>query len=276
MTTWHADTDTITAYASGDIDDARAFSLEAHLLACPQCRETCARVMQVDRLETVWAEVVDTIDRPRPRAAERLLRSLGVSEHLARLIGATASLQLSWLLAIAATLAFAVLAAFANRGIAPGAEPLIFLLVAPLVPLAGVATAFGPGVDPTHEIGLAAPMSGFRLLLVRAVAVLGSSFILIGAAAFPLPGPGWAAAAWLLPALALTATSLALSTRLHPVTAAGTLGGIWVAAVATIERIADAPLASFGSEGQMVSFAVAVVAVTVVAFRREAFERERT
>ena len=48
----------------------------------------------------------------------------------------------------------------------------MFLVVAPLGPLAGVAVAFAGGLDPTREIGLAAPYSGLRLLLIRTAAVL--------------------------------------------------------------------------------------------------------
>lgn len=274
MTTWHADTDTIAAYAAGEIDDARAFSLEAHLLACPTCRETCARVMTTDRLVSVWDEVVDTIDRPTPRFAERAMRALGIDEHLARLIGATPSLQVSWLLAIGATLAFAVIASFANRPATEGAEPLVFLLVAPLIPLAGIAAAYGPGVDPTYEMGVAAPMSGSRLLLMRAVAVVGTSLALITAAALPLPGPAWAAAAWLLPALGLTACSLALSTSFDPLRATGFLAALWVAGVITIERLAETPLASFQTEGQIVFLVFAAISVLVVAARHDRFEHE--
>ena len=48
-----------------------------------------------------------------------------------------------------------------------------FLALAPLLPLAGVAAAFGAALDPTYEIGLAAPLSAVRLLLLRTVAVVG-------------------------------------------------------------------------------------------------------
>jgi hypothetical protein len=57
---------------------------------------------------------------------------------------------------------FAVLAAQVGSG--PDAS-LAFLTVAPLLPLAGIAMAYGPGIDPTYEIGLAAPMRSLRLLL---------------------------------------------------------------------------------------------------------------
>jgi hypothetical protein len=99
--------------------------------------------------------------------AERLLVRLGVADHTARLLAATPALRGSWLLAVAVTLAFAVLAAWAR----PGPDAILaFLCVAPLLPLAGIAVAYGPGIDPTYEIGLAAPLRSFRLLLLGAPA----------------------------------------------------------------------------------------------------------
>ena len=65
------------------------------------------------------------------------------------------------------------------------------------------------GLDPTREIGLAAPYSGLRLLLIRTAAVLAVT-VPIGLAGLLLALPGWPAAAWLLPAAALTGAALAL------------------------------------------------------------------
>src|SRR5439155_5421805 len=76
---WHADAALIDQYSSGTIDDAQAFSLEAHLLACAECRAAVAVATPPDRLDAVWAEVVEAIDVPRPHPLERLLRRLGVS-----------------------------------------------------------------------------------------------------------------------------------------------------------------------------------------------------
>ena len=106
-------------------------------------------------------------------------------------------------------LAFAVWAA---RGDQQGVY--WFLVLAPMLPLAGVAAAYGQGVDPTYEVGLAAPMRSFGLLLIRAVAVLVTTTVIAGLAALALPGLQWTAAAWLLPSLGLTLASLALATRM--------------------------------------------------------------
>ena len=149
-------------------------------------------------------------DRGAPRCAAprrgrgRLVR-LGVPEHLARLLGATPALRASWLLGCALVLAFAAWAATRR---ADGL--VVFLMLAPLLPVAGVAAAFGPDVDPSYEIGLAAPMRSFGLLLLRALAVLVTTTVMAGIAALALPGLQPSAAAWLLPSLGLTLASIAL------------------------------------------------------------------
>ena len=73
-----------------------------------------------------------------------------------------------------------------------------FLVLAPLLPLAGVAAAYGRDVDPTYEIGLAAPMRSFGLLLVRALAVLATTSVMAAVAgARARRACSWSAAAWL-------------------------------------------------------------------------------
>ena len=102
-----------------------------------------------------WLEIEDTLDAPRVGVVERVLVRVGVAPHVARLLGTTPSMRASWLLALAFTLAVVVFGAPAgDRGL------FVFLCVAALAPVAGVAAAFGPGIDPTHELALAAPLVG--------------------------------------------------------------------------------------------------------------------
>lgn len=264
---WHADRETIVRYAQGQIGEADAFSLEAHLPACSSCRAALASVVDRGRLDRVWREVVDEVDRPRGNVLEQLLARLGVPGHMARLLAATPSLRFSWVLAIAAALGFALVAA---RSIEEGV--LVFLVVAPLVPVAGVALAYGPGMDPAYEIGFASPVGGFRLLLIRATAVLLTSTAVAGVAALGLPDVGWTAAAWLLPSLALTVLTLALSTATSSQAAVGTVAALWVAGVTVTERLAAEQFVAFGFEAQMLFAAIAIASVLLVIARREAFE----
>jgi hypothetical protein len=185
---WHADADVLEDYGRGELPLADAASVEAHLLGCARCREALVPRVDAGRLAAAWAAIDTALDAPRLGPVERLLRRIGVSEHMARLLAATPSLRTSWILAVVLALAFAVAAAHGGTG---ERAVLLFLVVAPLLPLAGVAAAFAPGVDPAAEVALAAPMRTFRLLLVRAAAVLVTTLVLTALAALTLPGPRW-------------------------------------------------------------------------------------
>jgi hypothetical protein len=267
---WHVDASLLEPYAAGDIDEARAFSVEAHLMGCESCRFELAQWVAPERLERVWEGVEGRLDPVAAGPVERLLRHLGVPEHAARLLAATPSLRLSWFAAVAAALAFAVGAGYSgSRGL------LVFLILAPLVPVAGVGAAYGPRIDPTYEIGVASPMRSFRLLLIRASAVLAASTALSGVAALTLPGLDWSAAAWLLPSLALTASSLALSAMVSPILASAAVAIVWTTAVLVAEKLSTVPLAAFRASGQVALLVVAVVGLVVLAARRESFDTGR-
>jgi hypothetical protein len=267
--TWHADRALLARYAGGSIDEARALSIEAHLLRCPECRSRLAGEAPRLTLNVVWEGILSSVEAPAPPLAERALLRAGVPDHVARLLGATRSLRLSWLIAVAIALGFAGAAARL------GGEIALFLIVAPLIPVAGVAAAYGPGVDPTYEVGLAAPMRSFKLLLIRAAAVLVTSTALAGLASLALPRLDWSAAAWLLPSLALTAAGLALSSFTSPGRAFGLVAFVWIASVAAVDLSANASLAAFGPGGQLTFVAVTVLAGVVLFGRREFFDQRR-
>ena len=48
----------------------------------------------------------------------------------------------------------------------------VFLALAPLLPMVGVALAYGPTADPAYEIAAATPYSGVRLLALRTAFVV--------------------------------------------------------------------------------------------------------
>jgi hypothetical protein len=268
---WHVEPRSLQSYAEGRSDVVESFSVEAHLLQCAVCRDQLAGLADRRRLEQVWAEVEGAIAGPSRGPVESLLVRLGVPDHLARLLGSTRSLTLSWLAAVSICLALSVLAAQVNQqGL------LVFLALAPLLPLAGVAVAYGPAVDPTYEISLAAPMRGFNLLMVRAAAVVAVTTLLAAAAAAALPDFGWLAAGWLLPSLALTALALALSTYVPSPVAFSAVAAAWIVAVALAASTSGDRFAAFGKPAQL-GFAVAALAtVALVAQRRGAFDGEGT
>lgn len=272
--TWHVPEEDLRAYAQGELAPPRLWSADTHLAACARCRETLAVVSDPIALDAGWERLDAELDAPRPGPVEWLLVRLGVADHTARLLTAAPALRRSWLGAIVALLVMTVVAADAVRA---GATPTLFLALAPLLPLAGVAVSYGPALDPTYEMAVVSPLHGFRLLMIRTVAVLTVGLGLNGLATLALPSYGLRALAWLLPALALTATGLALTSRLGPVLAPSLVGGGWVAllAVARATTESDATLAPFTAAGQGVSGAVAVLAAGLLYLARDRFDASR-
>ena len=146
---------------------------------------------QVWRREPGWAE----------RAAARLLRSPG----LARALVTTPSLLLGGLIATPVVLVAGVLATLGTG------TPYVPLL-APAVAAAGIAYAYGPGIDPAWELSRSMAVSDRMVLLVRAVAVFGLNAAL-GLAASAASGAAAALAfGWLVPMTAVCCLALAAAT----------------------------------------------------------------
>jgi hypothetical protein len=265
---WHAETAVLQAYAEGELDEVRALSVEAHLLACEPCRLQLVDLADRPRLEAVWDQVAVSIEAPSRTVAERLLVRFGVPEHRARLVAATPSLSGAWLVGVAFSLVFAVVAAHVGSS-----GSLVFLALAPLLPVAGVAVAYGPWLDPLYEVSLAAPMSNFTLLLLRTSAILASTLALAGAAALALPGPWWVTAAWLLPTLALTVLALALGSYLPQAMAACAVGLGWITVVVLVSLAAEENLAAFRLGGQAACVAAGLLAAGVLVRRRFVFDQ---
>jgi hypothetical protein len=273
-TTWHAGVETLRAYAHDEIDPVVAVSVEAHLLACATCRNDLAGVCDHDALRALWREVEDVIDQPSPSPVERVVRALGVRDTTARIVAATPLIRPAWILALVAVIGAAVIATHQNHG-----DPIAYLWLAPLVPIAGVATAFGPGMDPVFDIGAASPIDGLRLLLIRVVAVETVALLLLLAATLFLPDLRVLDLAWLLPALAVSIGTLALGTFIGVARAGAAVALTWFAVVpisvwlASPETDAVAQhLAVFGTWGQTVSLMVAAVGAVVFLLRRRRFD----
>ena len=202
---WHVPETLARAYVAGDINGARAASVEAHVMSCAMCRELVSSDASAERLNAIWSSVEDVVDSPRTTWVERLLMRLGVGEGDARLVAAAPSLRASWFLAMVAVLAFATWASqIGERGV------VVFLIVAPIVPVLAVAGAYGPRIDPTYEVSVASPYPTLRLMLLRSGAVVVASGVLAGLAATVVPDAR-VAVAWLLPAVALLAMTLMLT-----------------------------------------------------------------
>lgn len=279
---WHASQDLLAAYAAGEAGEAgeaAAWSVEAHLDACPQCRSAVAAHADPERLARNRSVLLVRAATGEAGPVRRLLRRCGVPDDLLTLLAATPALRGAWLLSVAGVLAVvtgeAVLAGPAWRGAAAGYQGqdglVPFLLAAPLLALAGVAGAYLPALDPARALAVAAPFSGFTLLLVRAVCALATALIPVTCAAFALPGPGWLPAAFVLPSLAVCAVALAAVTVTGPLTAAVAAGAVWVLP-AVVLAAAHLPLVVVGWHGQATAAGVLLTAVAVLLARRDRFE----
>ena len=198
----------------------------------------------------------------REPTLDRALARLGVRDDVARLIAVTPALRVSWLLAAGAIVAFALWG--------DSTDPHLLALVAilaPIVPVAGVAAAYGPWADPMFDVTQASPVSGFRVLLLRSVAVLASAVVIIGVVAAAAPQLGIAAMAWVLPCLALCTASLMLGTFVPLHRAAALVAAAWLllaVGVATTQPAA----ALFRGPAQLAFCAVAIVSSLILARRR--------
>jgi hypothetical protein len=259
-------------YADRESTPPWLWSTEAHLAGCPECRDRLAAAVDHSLVPAGWARLDAELDAPKPGPLEAILVRLGVREHTARLLAATPVLRLSWLAAVAVTLAFTATAAHLAQAMA---VPILFLAVAPLLPLVGVAVSFGPGVDPTYELTLVAPLHTFRLLLLRCAAVLTTTTALSAGASLALPGYGLVVLGWLLPALVLTLLSLALTPRLGPVTATVVVGAGWAVLLASTVRFDTGESMLFAPTGQVTAAIAAAVAAAAVLRVRPGFETGR-
>jgi len=190
--------------------------------SAPAPRATVPADVDLDR---VWTGVATQVWRRDPGRVERLAGRLLRSPGLARALVVTPSLLLAWIIATVVVL-------FAGAGATLATGTPYVALLAPAVSAAGIAYAYGPGIDPAWELSRSMAVSDRMVLLVRALAVFGLNAAL-GLAASALSG---AAAAltfgWLIPMTAACVLALAVATvtRLAIVGVAAGVAG-WMIAV---------------------------------------------
>lgn len=256
--TWHADERLLAAYVEGRVDAVLGASLERHLDQCATCRPKIAGLVEAPVLEQAWLQVREQIERPRQPLAVRVAQRLGLPEPTAVLLAASASLRTAWLSSSLVALAFA----FVATRFSGGDRLWPFLLVAPLIPVIGVAASYGPVTDPLESLIVTSPYGRTRLILVRALAVLTTclpSAVLLG---LMLPGPAWVTVAWLGPALTMIPVLLALAAYLGPRPAAGLVAISWSAVV--LGSVRHLPATWPVQAEQQVAFLVMAIAATAV------------
>jgi hypothetical protein len=173
-------------------------------LAAPSGGRRDAVSSDVD-LSRVWLGVAAQVWRHQPGRLERLAGRLLRSPGLARALVTTPSLLVGWITATAVVLLAGVLATL-------GTGTPYVALVAPAVAAAGIAYAYGPGIDPAWELSCSMAVSDRMVLLVRALAVFGLNAAL-GLAASAASGAAAAVTfGWLVPMTAVCALALAAAT----------------------------------------------------------------
>ncbi|MFJ9948831.1 zf-HC2 domain-containing protein [Kitasatospora sp. NPDC091207] len=224
MSADHASTRLIDDYARGDAAMAAdtVWALEAHLETCATCRGRLAAAVATGAPGI--AALVDTVRaglEPRlvaaGRAPARRFRPRWVSAWMT-------PAMTPWLVMTVTVVLLALLLDVAGPPSLLGdASPV--LLVAPVLPLCGVAASWSRGLDPVYELTASTALAGLPLVLRRTTAVL----------LVALPGlllEGWltgamTAAQWLLPSLAFTSTALALGSVVGVTRAAAALVALW-------------------------------------------------
>jgi Putative zinc-finger len=261
---WHADDATIDAYLHGRLSFGPSSSVEAHLPACERCRaRLTARLappatMAIDR---AWSGLRDRVAVPPLPPVVRWMRRLGLGEDSAVLLAAARSMSTAWTLATIAVLAFAA----ASLPIGPAGQAA-YLIIAPLVPVAGVVVSFGPAHDPFAELTRSTSYPISRLILIRSLGVAVTSVPLAVALGLAVPGTEWLAFVWLVPALAFILIVLTASTWIDPLIAGGVLALGWAFAVSAVGT-GHSPAAAVSGPAQFVYMGLALAAAAVLTLR---------
>jgi hypothetical protein len=212
-----------------------------------------------------WEAVLEEIERPSARRTERLLVRLGVRQSDAVVLSAAGTLRAAWFTGMVAMLGFVMVAAALGQD----GGVWLFLLMAPLIPVAGVAAVYGPSADPLYEAVQATPYSMVRLALLRTSFVLVTSVPAILVAGLLLPTSVVVTVGWLLPSAGFVVAVLTASSWVDPDQAATAVGACWFVAVALAARSGD-PLDLFDPLALAIYLVVLVAAGGLLAQRLRA------
>ena len=223
-----------------------------------EARLEAALVRVVTERAAACPEAAIVVWRRQPGRVERVAGRLLRSPGLARALVTAPSLLLPWLIASAVVLAAGAIATLGTR------QPWVGLL-APVVAAAGIAYAYGPGIDPAWELSRSMAVSDRLVLLVRALAVFALDAGL-GLAASAASGAALGITfGWLIPMTALCALALAAATVTRSANAGVTAGLAGWALVILSEQAATGRFAAAVSDSALMLpyLAVAVVCVAV-------------
>ncbi|CAL9508036.1 hypothetical protein SUDANB145_03558 [Streptomyces sp. enrichment culture] len=276
----HASSRDLDAYARGGTDLAAddVWALEAHLEACRVCRDrlsdaVTARAPAVAALVgTVWSGLEPRLAAvvPAPR------RRWWSARRSSRLTPA----MVPWLAMVVSVTVLALLLDLAGAGTRIGTgtgsgsgsgDVSLVLLLAPVLPVLGVAASWSRGLDPAYELTASVPRAGLHLVLRRTASVLAVVVPALLGAGLLTGVPGVTAAQWLLPCLAFTVTTLALGGVVGVSRAAAALVAVWAAAVLAPTLAASRATFVLQTGGLPVWGLVCALGIGVVIARRGAY-----
>jgi len=261
----HASVRLIGGYARGDADVTadEVWALEAHLETCATCRTRLADAVETGAPDvaslvgTVWSGLEPRLDTAA-RMPSRRRRPVWLSAWLTPVMA-------PWL---AMTVGVVLIALALDLAGPDFSEVSLVLLLAPVLPLCGVAASWSRGLDPAYELTVAAPRAGLHLVLRRTVSVLAVVVPVLLAAGVPA---GVSAAQWLLPCLALTSAALALGGVFGVTRAALGLMATWAAGVMAPSLITRSESALLDTDGLPVWGLLLALGTGVVTARRGAY-----
>lgn len=230
--TWHADEGLLAAYVEGRLDAVLGASFERHLDHCSACRSAIRPLTDLPGLDRAWDDIRTAIESPRHPWLVRQGGRLGLPEPTSVLLAATVSLRTAWVSSAVVVLAFAA----ATAVLASGGTLWPYLLIAPLIPVLGVAAAYGPSEDHFEALTVTTPYGRTRLILVRALAVVATCVPIACLLGLALPGPIWIAVAWLGPALSMIPLLLALASFVGPRIGSAVVALLWMGVVISSVR----------------------------------------
>ena len=220
--TSHPGTESLTSWVQATAPFEVALSVEQHLLRCALCRRAVADL----RLEGL----------PDRRPAGLARRLPDPDRTWQRIEDAVVFPRAAWSWSLLTVLVFVLAASVLGHE----GRTAVFLLVAPVVPMTGVALAYGPSRGPQLEQLAATPYPGVRLVALRTLAVLAACLpvVLLASVLLPAQVARW----WLLPAAAFSAAVLGLSSWVPPTRAVLGLGIAWIAAVSSATHLSEPTL----------------------------------
>jgi hypothetical protein len=258
MTAHHPDERLLRRYERGDdIAADELWAVESHLENCAPCR---GRLAPDPLAAHAWADLAALVDRtPQMPPARSWLR------HFSHWVSPVAGPWLAMIVLVTATAVVLDQLVSLARG-----EISLVLLIAPVLPVLGVAASWGRGLDPAHELTAATPRAGLPLVFRRTAAVL----------AVVVPGllvasllTGTALTHWLLPCLAFTTATLALGGLVGITRAALTLIAAWAAGVVVPTIALNRMSVALDVAAMPVWAGVLALGLAVIAVRRLAFTR---